>query len=427
MFPEENGEDWAMKDEKTGRLSTGWRGGTLYKSRGMYYGRVTVNGKRITVATHCTTRADAERYLVRYTLPMRAGDDKARLEHIAAEIRRIDADIEEERRRATDYQLDELTERIYALRPMAKSTKIDYRAAIGGLCRFVQEKHPDIARMSEITKDIAVEFRDYLAENIKPGTVNLYLAKLKAVWSALSPTSPNPWKGIRLPARSTPRLDLTEDEFKSVMDEARKTGGDVAYMFSLASETAMRMSDCCLLKWEAVDLSRRTITFTPRKLVRTGKTVQIPMSSTVFSLLSARAGEGTQRGYVSPKLARAWSCNFAQRRARRIFSSAGIQPNTGKSFHSLRVHAITKMLEAGIPLATVQSLVGHASPEMTQHYYRLDIDRAREAIDRLSQSNGHVEVEETEKPPTRTTGGGDILSVIGALSSEQRAALKALL
>lgn len=414
-----------MKDMKTGRLSTFGGVGTLYKSRGRYYGRVTVNGRRITVATHCTTRADAERFLDRFTLPMRAGNDKARLEHLAAEIRCIDADVEEVERRENDYQITDLLQRVITSRPMSKSTRIDYRAALGALCRFVEDTHLGIERMSEITNDAALEFRDYLTERVKPGTVRLYVAKLKATWSALAPPSPNPWRGIRLSARSTPRMDLSEDEFKSVMEEARKTGGDVAYMFELAASTAMRMSDCCLLKWEAVDLSRRTLTFVPQKLRRTGKTIQIPMSSTVFSLLSSRAVDGSNRGYVSPKLASAWSCNFAQRRARRVFTAAGIPPNSGKSFHSLRVHAITRMLDSGIPLATVQAIAGHASAEMTQHYYRCDLDRAREAIDKLSQSNGHGAME-TENPPTRS-GGGDILSVLAGLTHEQMAALRQLL
>lgn len=424
MFPEKQGEDWAMKDGKTGRLSTFGGVGTLYKSRGRYYGRVTVNGKRVTISTHCSTREAAERYLVRYTLPMRAGDDKAKLEHIAAEIRRIDADMEEERRRANDYPLDELTERIYTLRQMTKSTRVDYRAAIGAMCRFVHDKYPRIVRMSEITKDIAVEFRDYITERVKPGTTNLYLGKLKATWSTLAPSSPNPWRGLKVNGRSTHRLDLTEDEFKAVMNESHKAGGDVAYMFSLAAETAMRMSDCCLLKWEAVDMGRRTITFTPRKLFRTGKTIQLPMSRRVQDLLTARAVEGSNRGYVVPKLASAWACNFAQRRARRVFTAAGLPPNSGKSFHSLRVHAITKMLDGGIPLATVQAVAGHASAEMTQHYYRCDLDRAREAIDRLSTANGHMDVETEAKTPK---GGGDLLSILGRLTPTQRAALKLLL
>lgn len=413
-----------MSDRKTGTLSTGWRGGTLYRSGGRWYGRVSVNGRRFTVATKCTTRVEAERFLNDYTMPLRSGGKKEKLERIAAEIRIIDADIEEERRRANDYQLEELTQRVVAIRPMSKSTRIDYRAALAALRRFVEDNNPGINRMSQITKDLAMQFRDHLAERVKGGTANLYLTKLKATWSALASDvgTPNPWKGLKVAGRSAPRKDLTDDEFQAIMSEARKHGGDVAYMFELAASTAMRMSDCCLLKWDDIDMGRRTITITPRKLRRHGKIVQIPMSQTVLDLLSSRAGEGTQSGFVAPKLASAWACNFAQRRARRVFAAAGIPPRSGKSFHSLRVHAITRMLDAGIPMATVQAIAGHASPEMTQHYYRMDLDRAREAIDRLSASNGH-----TEETPKTTTGGGDILSVLATLSREHRAALKQLL
>ena len=411
-----------MTEKKIGRLSTGRGTGTLYKSGGKWYGRITVNGRRITVPTGCTVREDALRFMDAYTLPLRAEGNKAKLEHIASEIRLIDGDIDEARRRAADYQITDIMHRVTASRPMSKSTRTDYRAALGALCRFMHDGHPCIVRMSEITKDIAREFRDYLAGRVMPGTANLYMGKIKAAWTVLTPTAQNPWTGVKVPGRSTPCKDLTEDEFTAVMRSAREKGGDMAYLFELAALTAMRLSDCCLLTWDMVDLSRRIITFTPRKLNRTGKTVQIPMSRAVLDLLTARARPERRRGFVSPKLASAWGCNFAQLRARRVFSAAGIPPRSGKSFHSLRVHAITRMLDAGIPLATVQAIAGHASPEMTQHYYRMDIDRAREAIDRLSASNGHKE--KTEKP---AKGGGDLLSILGALTPEQRAALKSLL
>ena len=397
---------------------------SVYKSGGRYYGRITVNGRRITVPTGCTVREDALRFMDAYTLPLRAEGNKAKLEHIASEIRLIDGDIDEARRRAADYQITDIMHRVTASRPMSKSTRTDYRAALGALCRFMHDGHPCIVRMSEITKDIAREFRDYLASLKMPGTAHLYIMKLKSSWSALAEETglQNPWRGVKVPGRSTPCKDLTEDEFTAVMRSAREKGGDMAYLFEIAAETAMRLSDCCLLTWDMVDLSRRIITFTPRKLKRTGKTVQIPMSRAVLDLLSARA-DGGQSGYVCQHMARSYKCNAIWKTMRTIFTRAGIPPRSGKSFHSLRVHAITRMLDGGIPLATVQAIAGHASPEMTQHYYRLDIDRAREAIDRLSASNGHRE-EETEKTPK---GGGDILSMLATLTPEQRAALKALL
>lgn len=226
-----------------------------------------------------------------------------------------------------------------------------------------------------------------------------------------------------MPGRSTPHKDLTEVEFDAVMMEASKIGGEIGYLFEVAAETAMRISDCALLRWETIDMERRVITFVPQKLRRYGRPIQLPMSRRLHEILSSRSVDGGRTGYVSPHLARTYQGGSVREALGRVFAAAGIPPRSGKSFHSLRVHAITKMLEAGIPLATVQAIAGHASPEMTQHYYRLDIDRAREAIDRLSTSNGHREVETAKT----TNGWGDILSILGALSTSQRAALRQLL
>ena len=36
-----------------------------------------------------------------------------------------------------------------------------------------------------------------------------------------------------------------------------------------------------------------------------------------------------------------------------------------------------------MPLAQIQGMVGHVSPEMTQHYYRQDAEAARGILDKL--------------------------------------------
>ena len=397
--------------------------GTLYKSRGRYYGRVTVNGRRITVATNCTTRDAADEFLERYTLPLRAGDRRSRLAHIEAEMRLIDGDVEEARRRANDLPVAEMVDRVLALKTLQHGTERGYRSTFRRFVSYLADCHPNVRRMSEVTKEIATDYRDHLRPLMMPGTANIQLDKLRSAWATLSPSSPNPWRGIRLPGRSTPHKDLTEVEFDAVMMEASKIGGEIGYLFEVAAETAMRISDCALLRWETIDMERRVITFVPQKLRRYGRPIQLPMSRRLHEILSSRSVDGGRTGYVSPHLARTYQGGSVREAVGRVFAAAGIPRRSGKSFHSLRVHAITKMLEAGIPLATVQAIAGHASPEMTQHYYRLDIDRAREAIDRLSTSNGHREVETAKT----TNGWGDILSILGALSTSQRAALRQLL
>ena len=66
-------------------------------------------------------------------------------------------------------------------------------------------------------------------------------------------------------------------------------------------------------------------------------------------------------------------------RVKRIFRSAGIETaTTGQdgprkralvSFHSLRHTFVSMSANAGVPLAVVQSIVGHATADMPRHYY----------------------------------------------------------
>ena len=58
----------------------------------------------------------------------------------------------------------------------------------------------------------------------------------------------------------------------------------------------------------------------------------------------------------------------------KFFKNAGI--HDAKS-HSGRVTYITNRINKGIDLASISSLVGHSSIEMTMHYYRKDANRLR--------------------------------------------------
>ncbi len=359
--------------------------GTVYKSGGRWYGRITVHGKRTTIPTQCTTREDAVRFMDKYTVPFRAAENRAKLEHIASEIRLIDGDIDEARRRANDLPLDMAWQKAVEGKQLATSTKWHYKAAFTLLRKFVALRRLDVMRMSQITLSIAEEFRDYAAERYRPSTARLHLETLKTSWMLISDPDGrgNPWRGLTVPGRKRPIGNLTDGELEAVMQSARRRDGDYAFLFELAANTCMRLSDCCLLRWENIDMKRRVITFVPHKLRRHGKSVHLPMSRRVCEIIASRAGDGPQAGYVSPRLARHYMNCSIRRILLQIFASAGIPPHTNRSFHSLRVHGITRLLENGIPLATVQAIAGHASPEMTQHYYRLDVERTRAALDGL--------------------------------------------
>ena len=77
----------------------------------------------------------------------------------------------------------------------------------------------------------------------------------------------------------------------------------------------------------------------------------------------------------------------------RIFRAANIEMQirvegrkrlaTEASFHSLRHTFVSLAANAGVPLAVVQSIVGHTSTVMTRHYYHENVDALIRAVNAI--------------------------------------------
>ena len=126
---------------------------------------------------------------------------------------------------------------------------------------------------------------------------------------------------------------------------------------------------------------RGFISLIPRKTARkNGRSVTIPIHPTLMNIL-LETGAGEHKGYVMPECAGLYQRQpkALSARVKRIFRSAGIETaTTGQdgprkralvSFHSLRHTFVSMSANAGVPLAVVQSIVGHATADMTRHYY----------------------------------------------------------
>ncbi len=72
-------------------------------------------------------------------------------------------------------------------------------------------------------------------------------------------------------------------------------------------------------------------------------------------------------------------CGFTTRKQ---LPSRQIQTNV-VGFHSLRHSFVSFCANAGVPMAVVQSLVGHGSPAMTRHYTHISPEAAANAIQAL--------------------------------------------
>jgi integrase len=74
---------------------------------------------------------------------------------------------------------------------------------------------------------------------------------------------------------------------------------------------------------------------------------------------------------------------FALTAWRALRDQAGLP---GLRFHDLRHTLVTRLLEAGEPDHVVESITGHLSRRMLEHYSHIRLNAKRAALDRLEES-----------------------------------------
>ncbi|MFM1551463.1 MAG: tyrosine-type recombinase/integrase [Lentisphaeria bacterium] len=72
-------------------------------------------------------------------------------------------------------------------------------------------------------------------------------------------------------------------------------------------------------------------------------------------------------------------------------------------FHSLRHSFVSFCANAGVPLSTVQKLIGHGSPAMTRHYHHLSDEAAQSAMAALPMNGKHTGPTDADKLDARPT------------------------
>ena len=145
------------------------------------------------------------------------------------------------------------------------------------------------------------------------------------------------------------------------------------------------------MRWSAIDLDKRLITFTPKKTKRGKKVLRIPLHPELEKELLKNPGIGnaplfpslTERGTGGRM---GLSAEFAA-----IMQKAGVhgeiirhtakgRGNTTKSFHSLRHSFNSALANAGIERELRQVLTGHASERMNEIYTHRELEPLRSAI-----------------------------------------------
>lgn len=163
-------------------------------------------------------------------------------------------------------------------------------------------------------------------------------------------------------------LDATETD--ALFEALRPTGRRSIWMLplvKLALETAMRRSELLGLRWEHIDLGRRTLFL---KLTKNGTSRTVPLSTHAIEILTQMPRN--LDGRVFPVTHEVVSQAF--NRARK---QAGIK---NVRFHDLRHMAITRLAEKLPNLIELSAVSGHKSLAMLKRYYHPNAEQLAEKL-----------------------------------------------
>ncbi len=256
-----------------------------------------------------------------------------------------------------------------------------------------------------------------------PKTVNLEVGTIRGVlryhklWAAIS-------DNVRmLPVRNDQGRAISEAEEDGLLEACVGSRSRVLYPFVvLALNTGMRYSEIRLLRWAQIDLVGRMIAVGASKTdAGTGR--RVPLNERAFRVMVAWAQTFPGREpdhYVFPSERYGIATND---RTVCVYSSDPTTPTTSVQgawqrakkrchircrLHDLRHTACTRMLEAGIPLPVVGSILGWSGSTMVlmaKRYGHIGLQTKQDAVavlDRLQQP-GRPSTQPVSSPPGQNT------------------------
>lgn len=398
------------------------RTGYLIKRGGTFYAAWTINGKKYTKTTRCTTEREAKKELARIMEPFLVADTIKTLANIKTGIERGNqrlGEIKEQENPPLVFSQAWTTYLQAASRPdSGKRTLGDYEGYFQAFWDWITKHHADAKHLRDVTVALAAEYAKHLNDKgLAGGTFNKHIQCLALIFRVLSSPAKltgNPWNEIqRKRAMAISRRELTVEELRTVCETAK---GEMRILLAIGIYTGLRLGDAATLRWGEVDLVRSIIRRIPNKTSRrNAKPVLIPIHPTLQVMLS-EIPKGERREYVLPETAESYlrDSSAPSKRIQAHFSTCGVtlhKPGTGfemkpdekgklkkvgtgkravleVGFHSLRHSFVSLCREANAPLSVVESIVGHSSPAMTRHYTHTGEVAALAAVSALPSFTG---------------------------------------
>jgi len=237
---------------------------------------------------------------------------------------------------------------------------------------------------------------DLAKEGLAPATVKHCLVLVRQVfnraiaWGMWS--GENPVRRVKLPAVSNRRERfLSPEEARTLIGELGKHGAQTRDAALLSLSTGMRAGEIWALRWGHVDLANSLLHVAdpkggePRKVVLTREAAKVisglERAGPEEYVFPARGGgriPGVSKAYFDAVKRLGFNEGVTDRRQR-------------VTFHTLRHTFGSWLALEGIPLRTIQDLMGHKTVQMTVRYSHLTPDHRMDAVEKVGKRLGKVE------------------------------------
>lgn len=281
---------------------------------------------------------------------------------------------------------------------MARQTLVEKQSVFRLLFKALDPTTP----MDEITAQNAAAFLNEQFAARGGNAANGDRKNLAAWWSwakeALGVEAGNPFMRVRrFPEVREPRVIPTEEDMQTLLDNEK---GEVRLFLFTLLHTAARVGELFRLRWDDLDMERRTVRLWTRKR-RSGSLEHdlIPMTEELRGELLTHKRQASSM-FV---FCRADGQPYTQRihLMKRVCKRNGV---TEFGFHGIR-HLSASMLDAaGVELSTIQAILRHKSATTTARYLH-------------SLRGARVELGDVFSGKKRTLGGQTEGSKIRAIST----------
>ena len=387
--------------------------GTVYQKEpnGIYYFRYQVNGARKAISLKTRNKQQAIKEAEKYVPLLQATSSEV----IAAHVQHARNLATPEKNLLLYQAWEEYEKSPDRATPDTVREALAYKSTFAEFVEWVNDPQ---ATLRDITETTAMQYADYMRQqNIAVSTHNRKLKRIRKVFKVLQEycSEDNPFQPAVLYRKEREereqdvhRLSFTreqEQQLRNVLaDDHYKVLNkpEVRVIYYLGMFTGQRMKDCVLLRWSKINLDMNRIWV---KQFKTGKEVTIPIAPTLREvLLEALEWKKSDLDYVCPNIAMRYNKtnalgknvgnNLVNIDMLRVIRWIGLEPSvnvpgrdkkvTVYGFHSLRHSFASYCAEAGVPQATVVSILGADSEIVTKYYTHVGDEAQKQAIAAVS-------------------------------------------